>query len=119
MARVLVVDDNRGLRLLFGKQLSHMGHTVLYAENGKDALTIAEAMQPDVIFLDVNMPIMTGDETLTVLKTSEWASKIKVTLMSAANSLEYLRNLHIADMVLCHPISMQELKHTMIDLLPS
>jgi CheY-like chemotaxis protein len=116
MARVLVVDDNKGLRLLFGRRLQRMGHTVFYANNGRDALIIAEALLPDMIFLDVHMPTMRGDEMLSILKRSAWGKEIKVALMSASDSIQYLANLHEADMVLFQPITGQELSSTLVQL---
>ena len=63
MLRVLVVDDNAGMRLVLQKAVEKAGHTVVgQADNGEDAVKQVEALRPDVLFIDVEMPGMDGVE---------------------------------------------------------
>jgi CheY-like chemotaxis protein len=117
MARVLVVDDDKGLRNLFGKRLQSVGHDVLYAANGQEGLGVAESEQPDLIILDYQMPIMRGDEMMGLLRQKDWGKGIKVVFVSASASLDHLSNLHEADTVLYKPITGQELNNTIKQLL--
>lgn len=57
---VLVVDDEQEIRLLLRDFLTDEGYEVVTAPNGKDALGVAESMEPAVILLDMSMPIMDG-----------------------------------------------------------
>ena len=59
-ARVLVVDDEADLRRLFTVVLSEGGYEVRQATNGADALAITQAWRPDLILLDLMMPVMNG-----------------------------------------------------------
>ena len=59
-ARVLVVDDEADLRRLFTVVLSEGGYDVRAATNGADALAIVRAWRPDIILLDLMMPVMNG-----------------------------------------------------------
>lgn len=117
MARVLVVDDDKGVRNLFGKRLQSVGHDVIYAVNGEDGLKAAEREQPELIVLDYQMPIMRGDTMMSLLRQNEWGRAIKIVFVSASASLDHLENLHEADMVLYKPITGQELNQTVKQLL--
>jgi DNA-binding response OmpR family regulator len=64
MAKILIVDDEEHIRLLYKQELSEEGYEVILAENGKDCLEKLNEDIPDVIVLDVRMPVMDGIETL-------------------------------------------------------
>jgi two-component system, NtrC family, response regulator AtoC len=65
MAKVLVIDDERSIRHLLDTLFRRKGHDVVLAENGQRGLELFRQEQPDVIVLDLNMPVMDG---LTVLR---------------------------------------------------
>jgi DNA-binding response OmpR family regulator len=58
--RILVVDDDRDLRELLAAVLSSAGYEVLTAENGAAALSVLRTVLPDLIVLDLMMPVMNG-----------------------------------------------------------
>jgi two-component system, cell cycle response regulator DivK len=60
MARVLVVDDNADERLIYSAVLTHHGHEVEEAGDGVGAIELAQSLRPDVIVMDVHMPVMDG-----------------------------------------------------------
>jgi CheY-like chemotaxis protein len=64
MARVLIVEDDRDLNMAYQTILKKAGHTVDSALNGQEALEAAESFKPDLILLDLLMPIMGGLEFL-------------------------------------------------------
>jgi CheY-like chemotaxis protein len=57
---VLVVDDDENLRFILAETLCAEGYNVIEAENGEDALDVITRSQPDVIVLDMMMPVMDG-----------------------------------------------------------
>ena len=63
--RVLIADDEAGMRLLLRKAIEkHPGFAVCaQAQNGEEALELFEKQRPDVVFLDVEMPVLDGIET--------------------------------------------------------
>jgi two-component system, NtrC family, response regulator AtoC len=65
MAKILVIEDDRGIRNLLDALLSHKGYHVLLAENGEKGLELFRQARPDVIVLDLKMPEMDG---LTALR---------------------------------------------------
>ena len=60
MAKILVVDDEMGIRELLSEILSDEGHSVSLAENAAEARRVRGEMRPDLVLLDVNMPGMDG-----------------------------------------------------------
>ena len=62
--RILLVEDEESLRLLYEEELRAEGYEVFSAPNGKEALRQLEAVRPDLIILDIVMPVMDGMEAL-------------------------------------------------------
>jgi two-component system response regulator (stage 0 sporulation protein F) len=62
--KILVVDDEEGLRLLYKEVLKEEGYEVLTARNGREAIQQLEVEKPDLIILDIVMPVMDGMEAL-------------------------------------------------------
>lgn len=66
--KILVTDDDRSSRMLLNAYLGRNGHTVVEATNGKEAVDAFERESPDLILMDVTMPVMTGYEAATIIK---------------------------------------------------
>jgi len=64
MKRILVVDDEENIRVLYREELEEEGYTVDVAANGQEALNKLDTFNPDLITLDIKMPEMDGVETL-------------------------------------------------------
>ncbi len=62
--KILVVEDEESLRLLYEEELKAEGYEVLTAGNGREAIQQLEEGQPDLIVLDIVMPVMNGMEAL-------------------------------------------------------
>ena len=81
MPTVLVVDDAAFMRMRAGKLLSQEGYSILEAENGLDALNMYVEHKPDIVLMDITMPVMDG---LTALKEIRKAdANAKVVMLSA------------------------------------
>jgi DNA-binding response OmpR family regulator len=79
----LIVEDSADLRELWNLWLSTHGFSVLEAENGVEALRQAQKTPPDLVLLDVMMPVLDGLETLKRLRAQETTSTVPVIMMSA------------------------------------
>jgi CheY-like chemotaxis protein len=64
MATILIIEDERTLRMLYEEEISDMGHQVRLAKNGREALEAIEKDPPDLIITDMMMPVMDGLETI-------------------------------------------------------
>ena len=71
MAKLLIIDDERGIRNTLKEILADEGYEVETAENGKQGLEMAQAKSYDLIFSDIKMPEMDGLEMLKALKNGE------------------------------------------------
>jgi twitching motility two-component system response regulator PilG len=69
--RVLLVDDDKIIRIKASKMLEQCGCEVKTAENGWDAVTQLEDVKPDLILLDITMEPMDGFKTLTLIRASK------------------------------------------------
>ena len=83
MKRVLVVDDEEALRRLYGECFKEAGYQVWLAADGQEALDLILESCPDILFSDVNMPVMGGIELLERLQKAEKVPPITVLLSGA------------------------------------
>lgn len=79
---VLEVDDDGDMRLLLRTKLEVAGFAVEEAENGQVAFEKAKAIKPDMILLDVQMPVMNGIETLSKIKSDPETAGLKVLFLT-------------------------------------
>lgn len=76
--RLLLVDDSEPVREVFGRMLAHLGHAVVEAADGAEALAIYRAERPDGVFLDLTMPGMSGLEVLREIAESDPDARVAV-----------------------------------------
>ncbi len=79
---VILCDDDSGIRTIVGEHLKQHGYTILEAENGEQAIILAEKNKVSAILLDLYMPGLTGWETLKRLKNTPATAKIPVVILS-------------------------------------
>ena len=84
---VLVVDDDVDIRSVVSELLTDEGYQVKTAVNGRDALATLASWRPDVILLDLMMPIMDGWTFLDTRQSNRRLSRIPVIVMSASHTL--------------------------------
>ena len=86
---VLVVDDMKSLRLLLCKVLADLGVIhIRAANNGKAALESLRSQRPEIVFLDWEMPEMSGLEVLQELRKDAELKEVPVVMVSSCNSKE-------------------------------
>lgn len=83
MARVLVVDDEPHIVRLVSFTLERKGYEVVSASDGAAGVEAAVEHDPDLILMDVMMPVITGLEAVERLKADERTSRIPVVMLSA------------------------------------
>ena len=88
--KILIIDDDENIRRLVSFNLSMEGHEIIMAENGKIGIETAKKESPDLILLDVMMPVMNGIETVTNLKKEPITKNIPVFMLSAKGQMEDL-----------------------------
>jgi DNA-binding response OmpR family regulator len=108
MSRVLVVDDEADIRELVRALLERAGHEVIEAPDGQEALRVFYAEKPDLVLLDVSMPLLDGWGTLERMRE---LSDVPVLMLTArADELDKVRGLRAgADDYVTKPFGRQEL----------
>jgi two-component system response regulator (stage 0 sporulation protein F) len=114
--RVLVVDDQPRVRYLLDILLREAGHIVSMAKNGMEAIEKAKTINPDLILMDVRMPLMGGLEALEHINAL--GSKAKVVIMTAYESEETINRAMEAGALFCitKPFDVEKIKLILNDL---
>jgi two-component system, chemotaxis family, chemotaxis protein CheY len=77
MAKILIVDDAKFMRITLSNILKKSNHEIIgEGENGKEALELYRKLRPDVVTLDITMPIMNGLEAVKAIKQEDPDAKI-------------------------------------------
>jgi len=88
-SKVLIVDDQNGIRVLLTEVFSSEGYKTYQASNGKLALEIVRNDKPDLVLLDMKIPGMDGLEILKHIKKID--ASIKVIMMTAYGELDMIK----------------------------
>ena len=83
MASIVVADDDPNARDILSRVLGKGGHTIRLAADGREALELVNAEPPDLLLLDLMMPVMSGFEVLSALRVNEQWSLIPVIVITA------------------------------------
>ncbi|MFY9228518.1 MAG: response regulator [Candidatus Microsaccharimonas sp.] len=86
MAKILLVEDDKSLREIYGVRLQAEGYTIVSAGDGEEALALAIKERPDLIVSDVMMPKISGFDMLDILRSTSETKNIKVIMMTALSS---------------------------------
>ncbi len=93
---VILCDDDSGIRTIVGEHLKQHGYTILEADNGEQAIALAEKNKVSAILLDLYMPGLTGWETLQRLKNTPATAKIPVVILSVLSPSTIREDRHVA-----------------------
>ena len=89
---ILVVEDDPSIREVIREVLGVTHHTVRMAKHGRDALDIiSHGAKPDLILLDLMMPVIDGWQLIEILSEDSKLSKIPVVVMSAVASSDHMK----------------------------
>jgi len=114
MKKILIVEDNSDYRELMNLFITKMGYRAIQAKNSYEAITLAEAEGPDLIFMDMQLPDVDGTTTTAMLKQNPKTSRIPVVALTGWMSAlleEKASKVGIAT-YLIKPVSPQMLKET-------
>ena len=88
MTKILLVEDDKSLREIYGVRLLAEGYDIVSAGDGEEALAMAIKDRPDLIVSDVMMPKISGFDMLDILRSTTETKGIKVIMMTALSSEE-------------------------------
>ncbi len=83
MARILLVEDNEMNRDMLSRRLAKKGHAVSIAVDGRQGVDMAASERPEIILLDMSLPVMDGWEAARLLKAAEDTRAIPIIALTA------------------------------------
>ncbi|MCE9644002.1 response regulator [Candidatus Parcubacteria bacterium] len=98
---ILIVEDDDNIRDLVVIALTPKGHTLLQAKNGAEGVELALANHPDLILLDLMMPVMDGMTAFKKIREDAWGKNVPVIIMTNLSATE---DKLVADMVANKPL---------------
>ncbi len=119
MATLLLAEDNDLNRDMLTRRLSRRGYSLLEATNGEEAVEVAGEEIPDVILLDLSMPVMDGWEAAGHLKDDEETADIPIIALTA-HAIKGDREKALeagCDAYVAKPVDMDELVDTIEEML--
>ena len=117
LPKVLVVDDDPAILEICSDLLQTEGYTVSVATNGQQALEQIRTDPPQVILMDIMMPVLDGVEACRQVKANPATAEIPVVLMSARTNLtRQSQDLASADALVAKPFDIDHLLNTIHDL---
>ena len=121
MALIMIVDDEVIVRQLFERVLQGQGHEVVVASNGREALTLMQMRLPDLVMLDLTMPVMDGTSFLrSMRRRPEWKDVPVIVISGVVDRHEVIRvkQLGISDYILKTNFEMNDLRQRLAKHLP-
>ncbi len=83
MARILLVEDNEMNRDMLSRRLQRRGHEVLLAVNGQEGVDLCRSQSPDLVLLDMSLPVKDGWQVATELKADTLTCEIPIIALTA------------------------------------
>ncbi|MDZ7744681.1 MAG: response regulator [Candidatus Saccharibacteria bacterium] len=93
MRKVVVIEDEHALAAMYAMKLENSGFEVSVAHNGKEGLSVIKEFEPNLILLDLRMPVMSGDDMLEKLRQEDWGANIRVIVLTNISRDEAPSNL--------------------------
>lgn len=81
--KILIVEDNEKNRTLVKDVLEYHGYEVIEAGNGKEGIKITKENNPDLILMDIQMPVMSGYDAIKILKNNPETKDIKIIALTS------------------------------------
>jgi signal transduction histidine kinase len=109
--RVLLIDDNVDLATTTAALLGTLGHSVQYCHDGPEALRLVDEVQPEVVFIDIGLPIMSGHDVARALRQKPGGENLLLVAMTGFGQAEDRRRSREAgfDIHLVKPVSLDTL----------
>lgn len=83
--KILIAEDNVALAEIYKTRLETVGYKCYVAHDGQRALEMIEQLIPDLVLLDMMMPVVAGDEVLKRMRATDWGKGIRVFIISNLN----------------------------------
>lgn len=82
MHKIAVVEDDVAIQTMYKFKLVSSGFNVKTGNNGQEGLKLCDSFRPDIVLLDIRMPVMNGDEMLKKLRETDWGANMRVIVLT-------------------------------------
>lgn len=116
---VLVVEDDEDARYFMRLELEHLGYRILEAEDGEKAIEVATTVRPDIILMDLTLPVMDGIAATSKIRSNHGLSNVPVVAVTAHQEIDFREGAKSAgfDAYVTKPIDMNWLSELIKGLL--
>src|SRR3982751_3057047 len=82
MTKIAIIEDDQAISQMYRIKFEAEGYDVATAENGRLGLELISKMQPNIVLLDLMMPVMSGEEMLAEMRKQSWGKDVKVIILT-------------------------------------
>lgn len=93
MTKIAIIEDDSVISQMYRMKFEADGFDVQIANNGRDGVALVEEFVPDMVLLDMQMPIMNGDEALKQIRSHEWGKSVPVMILTNLGEEEAPKNI--------------------------
>ena len=111
--KVLIADDDRLVRAMLTDLLAELGHEVVAAENGAEAVTLCQRAQPAVVVLDLLMPRLSGLDALTQMRAAGYEGPAILLTAISDVSFREMEGAHAIQVRLDKPVTRRSLERAL------
>lgn len=117
--KVLIVDDSAMIRHVVGRIVKESGFAVFTAKDGKEGYDMAKSCRPDLVIMDVEMPVMDGIEATTLIRSDPDTADIPVMIFTSLGCEDDLQRARAAGCrrMLNKPVSKESLQAALEEIL--
>ena len=83
MSRILIVEDNKMNRAMLSRRLERKGYDIVMAEDGQKGVDMSKSENPDLILMDLSLPVMDGWEATSTIKADNNTKDIPIIVLTA------------------------------------
>ena len=82
MTKIAIIEDDPVISQMYRMKFESDGFEVQLALNGEQGISLVESFNPDIVLLDLQMPVMDGEEALSIIRSKPWGKKIPVIILT-------------------------------------
>ena len=82
MTKIAIIEDDSVMSQMYRMKFEADGFEVQIANNGRDGIALVQEFSPDIVLLDLQMPLMNGDEALKQMRKTDWGKTIPVMILT-------------------------------------
>lgn len=82
MTKIAIIEDDSVISQMYRMKFEADGFEVQIANNGRDGVEMVKEISPDIVLLDLQMPIMNGDEALKQIRSHDWGKTVPVMILT-------------------------------------